>query len=85
MIKDIITYSTASIFFREFITDEKESDSDSPLSAAQVAEKLTAVIGRELTAYTGNVRDVRSLDRWIVGENIDLDAEERLRLAWQIV
>jgi hypothetical protein len=54
-------------------------------STAQVIEKLVGVIGRKLTAYIGNVRDVRSVDRWMAGEVIDPDAEERLRFSLQIV
>jgi len=64
----------------------ENSNPDSTLmSAAQVVQSLTSAIVRKLTAYIGNVKDVRSVDRWIAGEEINPDFEERLRFASQIV
>ncbi len=55
------------------------------LGCQDVLARLVGVIGRKLTAYVGGVRDVREIDRWLVGEAIDEDQESRLRLTFRVV
>jgi len=54
-------------------------------SFQEVAARLAEIIGRKLTAYIGNVEDVRSVDRWIQGSSPYGDTERRLRFAYQLV
>jgi hypothetical protein len=46
---------------------------------------LTEVLGRKLTAYIADLKDVRGLDRWIDGTQPYGNVEERLRLTYQVV
>ena len=39
----------------------------------------------KLTAYVGGVRDMRAVHRWMKGSDLYGDAEQRLRLAFQLV
>ena len=55
------------------------------LPASKVVEKLVEIVGRKLTAYIGDVKDARAVDRWIAGGEIYGDAESRLRFAFQVV
>jgi len=41
-------------------------------------------VGRKLTAYIGDVKDARAVDRWIAGGEIYGSAESRLRFAFQV-
>ena len=54
------------------------------LPTPQLIQRLVDILGRKLTAYIGNVKDVRAVDRWIAGGNLYGNAEERLRLAYQV-
>jgi len=54
------------------------------LPASQIVQQLVDILGRKLTAYIGNVKDVRAVDRWIAGGTLYGNAEERLRLAYQV-
>ncbi len=49
-----------------------------------IVQELVAILGRKLTAYIGNVKDVRAVDRWIAGGELYGDAEPRLRFAFQV-
>ena len=51
----------------------------------QIVSRLVKVIGRKLTAYVGNVKDVRSVTRWMEGNSAYGDTEARLRLTFQVV
>jgi hypothetical protein len=53
-------------------------------STPQVVTELVEVLGRKLTAYLGGVKDTRALNRWMEGGQIYGDAEQRLRLAFQV-
>ena len=55
------------------------------LSFPELVERLTAAIGKKLTAYIGSVKDVRAIDRWIAGNDPYGDVEVRLRLAYRVV
>jgi len=55
------------------------------LGFPDVVKRLTDLIGRKLTAYVAGVKDVRALDRWIEGAHAYGDAEQRLRLTFQVV
>jgi len=55
------------------------------LAFPELVSRLTGYIGRKLTAYVAGVKDVRSVDGWIKGNSPYGDAEERLRLAFQVV
>jgi hypothetical protein len=47
---------------------------------------LAGAIGRKLTAYVANVKDVRTVDRWTKGIGTPYgDAEPRLRFTFQVV
>lgn len=46
---------------------------------------LTLKIGKKLTAYVAGVYDVKTIESWIEGKPIPGDAENRLRLTYQIV
>ena len=54
------------------------------LPASKVVEKLVEIVGRKLTAYIGDVKDARAVDRWTAGGAIYGDAESRLRFAFQV-
>jgi hypothetical protein len=54
-------------------------------STAEITGRLIDVIGRKLTAYIGNVNDVRALELWAAGEAMSEDAFVRLRFAFQLV
>lgn len=51
----------------------------------ELVSRLVGSIGRKLSAYVGGVKDVRTVDGWIQGKAPYGDAEERLRLAFQVV
>lgn len=51
----------------------------------ELASRLVGYIGRKLSAYVGGVKDVRTVDGWMQGKAPYGDAEERLRLAFQVV
>lgn len=51
----------------------------------KLVSQLAAIIGRKLSAYIAGVKDVRTVDGWIKGSAPYRDAEERLRLAFQVV
>lgn len=55
------------------------------LAWPELVTQLTEVLGRKLTAYIANLKDVRGLDRWIEGTQPYGNVEERLRLAYQVV
>jgi hypothetical protein len=46
--------------------------------------KLVEIIGRKLTAYVGDVHDVRDIDLWMSGGELHSSSEARLRFAYQI-
>lgn len=50
----------------------------------ELVKRLTALIGRKLTAYAAGIKDTRALDRWIEGTQPYGDAEQRLRLTFQV-
>jgi hypothetical protein len=54
-------------------------------SFPDVVQELVGNIGKKLTAFIVGVKDVRALDRWIEGAVPYNGAEERLRLAFQVV
>ena len=54
------------------------------LPVPQLVQQLVDILGRKLTAYIANVKDVRAVDRWIAGGTLYGNAEERLRLAYQV-
>jgi len=49
-----------------------------------LVKELVALIGRKLTAYVGGAKDVREVDRWMAGTDPGADAEQRLRLTFQL-
>ena len=51
----------------------------------KLVAELAKIIGRKLSAYVAGVKDVRTVDGWIKGNSAYGDAEERLRLAFQVV
>jgi hypothetical protein len=55
------------------------------LPLPEIASELVEVIGKKLTAYIGNAKDTRAVDRWIAGREAYKDAEPRLRFAYQVV
>lgn len=55
------------------------------LPFSELVSRLTGFIGRKLTAYVAGVKDVRTVDGWIKGNSPYGDAEDRLRLAFQVV
>ena len=54
-------------------------------SIAEITSRLIDVIGRKLTAYIGNVNDVRAVEQWAAGETVSEYAFVRLRFAYQLV
>lgn len=54
------------------------------LSTSELVARVVEILGRKLTAYIGGIQDVRGVDRWIAGGRLYGDAEERLRLAFQV-
>ena len=55
------------------------------LAFPELVSRLVGYIGRKLSAYVGRVKDVRTVDGWVQGKAPYGDAEERLRLAFQVV
>lgn len=51
----------------------------------KLVSQLADIIGRKLSAYIAGVKDVRTVDGWIKGNAPYGDAEERLRMAFQVV
>jgi len=51
----------------------------------ELVSRLTALIGRKLTAYVAGVKDVRTVDGWKKGNSPYGEAEDRLRLTFQVV
>ncbi len=51
----------------------------------ELVSRLTGFIGRKLSAYIAGVKDVRTVEGWMKGNTPYGDAEERLRLAFQVV
>jgi hypothetical protein len=51
----------------------------------ELVSRLTALIGRKLTAYVAGVKDVRTVDGWTKGNSPYGEAEDRLRLTFQVV
>ena len=54
------------------------------LAFQDLVTRVTAIIGRKLTAYIAGV-DVRTVDRWLKGSNPYGDAEARLRFTYQVI
>lgn len=54
------------------------------LSWSEIVTRLSAILGRKLTAYIAGVKDVRALDRWIAGTSPYGEIEARLRFAYQV-
>jgi hypothetical protein len=57
------------------------------LSFQDLVTRVTAIIGRKLTAYIARV-DVRTVDRWVQGSNPSNpygDANARLRFTYQVI
>jgi len=54
------------------------------LQWADVVGRLIQILGKKLTAYIADVRDVRALDRWLSGTAPYGDVEARLRFAYQV-
>jgi hypothetical protein len=54
------------------------------LPLPELVRRLADLIGRKLTAYAAGVQDTRALDRWIDGVRPYGDAEQRLRLTFQV-
>jgi hypothetical protein len=55
------------------------------LSTAEITRRLINVIGRKLTAYIGNVDDVRAVESWAAGGEMSDDASIRLRFSFRLV
>ena len=55
------------------------------LPVSEIVKYLVGLIGRKLTAYVCGVRNVRAVDRWMNGSELQCDAEQRLRFAFQLV
>jgi len=51
----------------------------------ELVSRLTGYIGRKLSAYVGGVKDVRTVDGWTKGNAPYGDAEDRLRMTFQVV
>jgi hypothetical protein len=54
-------------------------------STAEITRWLIDVIGRKLTAYIGNVDDVRVVNSWASGGEMSDHASIRLRFAFRLV
>jgi hypothetical protein len=54
------------------------------LSFQDLVARLTAIIGRKLTAYIAGV-NVRTVDRWVQGSSPYGEADARLRFTYQVV
>jgi hypothetical protein len=52
---------------------------------AEIVQRLIDVIGKKLTAYIGNVNDVRAVEAWATGGNMCHDVSTRLRFAFQLI
>ena len=55
------------------------------LPIAQITRWLIDIIGKKLTAYIGNVKDVRAVELWAAGGEMQNDASIRLRFAFQVI
>jgi hypothetical protein len=55
------------------------------LSFPDLVARLSTIIGRKLTAYVAGVKDVRTVDGWIKGNDPYGDADSRLRLTFQVI
>jgi hypothetical protein len=55
------------------------------LPLTEIALYLVSNIGKKLTAYIGNAKDTRTVDRWLSGVSPYRDAELRLRFAYHLV
>jgi hypothetical protein len=51
----------------------------------EIASVLVSIIGKKLTAYIGNAKDIRTVDRWIASDVLSAETEQRLRFAYQVV
>lgn len=54
------------------------------LEWSEVVGRLVQILGKKLTAYIAGIRDVRALDRWLIGTAPYGDVEARLRFAYQV-
>jgi hypothetical protein len=70
---------------REVIDQLRQIASRHKRPMPEIVKQLVGIIGRKLTAYVGGVRDVRAVDRWLKGGAVYGDAEQRLRIAFQVV
>ena len=50
----------------------------------ELVKRLSDLIGKKATAYIASVKDVRAVERWMSGASPYKNAENRLRLAFQI-
>jgi hypothetical protein len=55
------------------------------LEFPRLVSGLVESIGKKLTAYVANVKDVRAVDRWMEGGAPYRDVEQRLRFAFLVV
>lgn len=67
------------------MNDSEPRAGKSDIPCLQVVARLVAVLGRNLTAFIGGVRNISEADIWSVGEGIDVDQETRLWLALRVV
>lgn len=55
------------------------------LEFSELVSGLVRLIGRKLTAYVANVKDVRTVESWTKGTMPYGEVETRLRLTFQVV
>lgn len=55
------------------------------LPFSKVVSEVVSIIGKKLTAYVGNAKDTRAVDRWMAGGEPYRDAEQRVRFAYHVV
>ena len=54
-------------------------------SISSVTEQLTEILGAQLVAYIGSVKETRAVREWIAGTRVPRgDAAQRLRLAYRV-
>jgi len=54
-------------------------------SMSSVTEQLTEILGAQLVAYIGSVKETRAVREWIAGTRVPRgDAAQRLRLAYRV-
>ena len=54
-------------------------------SIAAVTQQLTDILGAQLVAYLGSVRETRAVREWIAGTRVPRgDASQRLRFAYRV-